>query len=306
MLITPATLAAITTNFQTAFNNALGAAKTQWQLFAMLVNSTTKTEVHAWLDEVDELREWIGPRQIENLAARAISVENKKYERTIGVKREDIEDDRLGIFAPRLEMLARAAALWPDKLVVDALLAGGTSLCYDGQYFFDTDHPVNPENPSTGAENTQANLHTSCALTSDNYRAVRAAAMEIKARNGVPMGIMPNLIIVPPALEATAKEIVMAELIASSAAAKTNVMRGTAEVLVVPRLAADSDTTWYLIDNSRPIKPLFFQQRSAPSLTSMIAEESANVFEMDEYRYGLRARGAAGYGLWQLAHKCTA
>jgi phage major head subunit gpT-like protein len=306
MLITPATIAAITTNFQTAFNNALGAAKTNWQLFAMLVQSSTKSEVHAWLDEIDELREWIGPRQIENIAARAIEVENKKYERTIGVKREDIEDDKLGLFAPRLEMLARAAALWPDKLVVDALLAGGTTLCYDGQYFFDTDHPINPEDPDTSAANTQANLHTSKALTSDNYRAVRAAAMVIKARNGVPMGILPNLLIVPPALESTAKEIVQGELIAAAAAAKTNVMRGTAEVLVLPRLAAGSDSTWYLGCTTMPIKPLFFQQRVAPELTSMTDPQSANVFERDEYLYGVRARGAAGYGLWQLLHKCTA
>jgi phage major head subunit gpT-like protein len=302
MLITPASIAAITTNFQTAFQNALGGARTQFQMFAMLVQSSTRAEVHAWLDEVDELREWIGPRQLENLAARAITIENKKYERTIAVKREDIEDDRLGVFVPRLEMLARAAALWPDKLVVDALIAGGSALCYDGQYFFDTDHPVDPENPDTGSGNIQSNLHTSTALTAANYKIVRAKAMVIKARNRVPMGILPNLLIVPPALEAAAKEIVQAQEISGT----TNTMAGTADVLVIPRLSASSDTTWYLADSSRPVKPLFFQQRFAPELVSQTDPEAANVFELDEYRYGVRARGAAGYGLWQLIHKCTA
>lgn len=303
MILTPSALAAITTNFQLLFQNALKGAKVDWQKFAMLVNSTGKTEAYGWLDEVDELREWIGPRQIANLAARAQEVENRKFERTIGVKRDDIEDDRLGLYAPRIQMLAEAAAQWPDKLVTDAMVGGGSAICYDGQYFFDGDHPVDPENAGAG---TQSNLHTSMALTSDNYRTVRARAMQIKGRSGVPLAIMPNLIIVPPALEATALEIVKADLIAASAAAKTNVMRGTADVLVLPRLAANSDTTWYLGCTTKAIKPFIFQQRFAPDLTSLDSKESEHVFHRDEFLYGVRARGAGAYGLWQLIHKCTA
>jgi phage major head subunit gpT-like protein len=306
MTLTPAALAAIATNFQTLFQGALKATRTQWQMFAMLVNSSTKTELHAWLDEIDELREWIGPRQIANLAARAQELENKKYERTIAVKRDDVEDDRLGLYAPRLQLLGEAAALWPDKLVVDALNNGGAAVCYDGQYFFDTDHPLDPEDTSKG---TQSNLHTTMALSSDNYRTVRARAMNIKGRSGVPMGIVPNLLIVPPALEGTALEIVKADMIAATAAAKTNVMRGTAEVMVVPRLASvpsTGDTTWYLACTTKAVKPIIFQQRAAPEMTSLTDPANDHVFQREEYLYGVRARGAGGYGLWQLIHKCTA
>jgi len=41
--------------------------------------------------------------------------------------------------------MGRAAAEFPDQLVFDLLAAGFTTECYDGQNFFDTDHPVRPD-----------------------------------------------------------------------------------------------------------------------------------------------------------------
>nr|WP_235669647.1 Mu-like prophage major head subunit gpT family protein [Solidesulfovibrio carbinolicus] len=38
------------------------------------------------------------------------------------------------------------------------LRLGLSTLCFDGQYFFDTDHPVNPNVDGTGAAATIANI----------------------------------------------------------------------------------------------------------------------------------------------------
>lgn len=61
------------------------------------------------------------------------------------------------------------------------------------------------------------------------------------------------------------------------------------------------EPAWYLLDCSRPIKPLVFQERLKPSFIHFTAETNENVFWRDEYIYGARARSNAGYGLWQLA-----
>ena len=63
---------------------------------------------------------------------------------------------------------------------------------------------------------------------------------------------------------------------------------------------------WCLMDTSRPIRPLIYQNRIAPQFTALTKEEDANVFWRDTYTYGVRSRGNVGFGLWQLAHMSTA
>ena len=50
------------------------------------------------MGKVPRLREWIGDRQIHNLAAHSWTIVNKDWEATIEVDRNDIEDDRLGLY----------------------------------------------------------------------------------------------------------------------------------------------------------------------------------------------------------------
>ena len=46
--------------------------------------------------------------------------------------------------------MGRASQVFPDELVFGLLKTGGSTLCYDGQFFFDTDHPVFPNVDGTG------------------------------------------------------------------------------------------------------------------------------------------------------------
>ena len=72
------------------------------------------------------------------------------------------------------------------------------------------------------------------ALTKDNYRAARAAMMSFRGDNGRILGIMPNMLVLPPSLEEAALEILNAERGAQGA---TNVWRNTAQMIVTPFLA---------------------------------------------------------------------
>lgn len=310
--ITTARLQQAFITFDTKFQAVFEQTPNYWDKIATLIPSDTDLEVHAWLAKLPQLREWIGPRVVNNLAARTQELKNKKYEGTFAVPRTAIEDDKIGVYGPAVAELARQAKLWPDKILVDAIIAGGATTTYDGQYFFDTDHPVDMDDSASAS---QANLFTTKPLTSDNYAAVRAAMRTYKAEDGVPLEVSPNLLVVPPALEQTARQILQAEYIIdtfknssnyAAAAMKSNVMKGTAELLVLPRLSADSDTSWYLLDTTRAIKPFVHQLRMAPEFAYLINPTDDGVFENDEYKFGVRARGAAGYGLWFLAAKCTA
>ncbi|MDE0718558.1 MAG: Mu-like prophage major head subunit gpT family protein, partial [Rhodospirillaceae bacterium] len=67
---------------------------------------------------------------------------NKDFEDTIAVDRNAIEDDQYGVYSPMFRALGEAVAAHYDEMVWPLLKAGAKTLCYDGQNFFDTDHPV--------------------------------------------------------------------------------------------------------------------------------------------------------------------
>lgn len=315
--LTPQKYDAATVSFSTVFRQALEATPTHYQQIATEIPSSTREMRHAWLDRIPQMREWLGERVVNNLALRLQSIENKLFEDTVGVKRVDIEDDMIGAYKPVIEELAQQAKLWPDKLVTDAMLGATSALCYDGQYFFDTDHPVNMDDASvTGPAGSavQANLLTSHALSTDNLADAIQTQMSYVGADGVPLEIVPDLLVVPPQLKFSAARLLQAELLARDitlsgpahgAAADSNVLKGSLDLLVLPRLASDA-TSYYVLCTKRAIKPFIFQNRENPEFTPLTKPDDSNVFMRDEFLYGVRARGAAGLGPWFLAVKCTA
>lgn len=293
MIVNQATLQSIYRSFKTIFNQALENTQPVYERIATVVPSSAREEEYKWLGKVPRLREWIGDRVIQNLTAHGYTIKNRDWEATVAVDRNDIEDDAIGIYRPLIQQLAQAAALHPDELVFELLVKGFTEKCYDGQPFFAPEHVDGNQPP-------QSNM-TTAPLSPTSYAAARAAMMSFKDEHGRPLKIVPGLLVVPPALEEPARKILMAETDASGA---TNPWRGTAELLVAPELAGN-DSMWFLLDVSKPIKPLIFQQRKKPEFVAKDSPDDENVFMRKEFLYGVDCRDNAGYGLWQLAYGST-
>ncbi|MDX1755881.1 MAG: Mu-like prophage major head subunit gpT family protein [Marinobacter sp.] len=155
MIINQSNLKTLFTAYKAAFNRGFRDVDAYWSKVATLVPSSTGTEEYGWLGQFPKLREWIGDRHIKNMAAHGYSIRNKPFESTVGVPRDNIEDDAYGVFTPLMEEMGYAAKTHPDELIFALLAAGFTTPCYDGQYFFDTDHPVGDgtvSNMQAGAE----------------------------------------------------------------------------------------------------------------------------------------------------------
>ncbi len=146
MLINSANLDGIRVGFKTSFMRGLGLAKPMYERIATTVPSSAKEEKYGWLGKLPKLREWIGARAVQNLQQYDYAIKNKTFELTIGVDREDIEDDTLGIYAPLFEEMGRSVTAHPDDLCFSLLKTGFATKCYDGQFYFDTDHPVLDKN----------------------------------------------------------------------------------------------------------------------------------------------------------------
>lgn len=96
MIVNRDNLNTIYTGFKTAFQGAFAGVTPDWTKVATMVPSAAKTEDYAWLSQWPKLREWIGDRQIKSLAASRYQIANKKFESSVGIPRDDIEDDKIG------------------------------------------------------------------------------------------------------------------------------------------------------------------------------------------------------------------
>ncbi len=308
MIIRPSTLDPFFLNLDTLFQRGYMGAATTYQQWSQTVPSSSKATVHGWLDKLPKMREWLGPREVQNLVAQAFSLENKKFELTYAVDRTDIDDDNMGLYGPATEMMGLQAAEWPDDQMTTLLEAAGSATTFDGTTFYSTSHPVDTANPDVVAD--QANLLTSTALSAPNVSAMRAAMRNLKGRDGKPFGVNLTDIMVPPALESTALQIANAEFIVAtfgtnaSTGGQTNVLKGSFNVIVNPKLT--SATTWYGFCNRFPVKAFIWQLRQAPEFTYLVSPSDPGAFNEDKFYYGCRARGCAGLGLWFLSMKATA
>lgn len=156
IVITPSNLALIKQGFNAAFKGAFGSVEPHWDKIAMKVPSVASEEVYGWLGANTRFREWIGERVYQNLKAHGYSIKNKTFENTVAVPREAMEDDQYGVYTPLIAQLGQDAKLHPDELLFALVAAGTSTLCYDGQYFFDTDHPVGPQGSEVSVSNYTA------------------------------------------------------------------------------------------------------------------------------------------------------
>ena len=288
MIVNPQNLRGIYIGFNTLFNRALTTVDPLYKQIATVTPSTTDVETYAWLGDIPGMREWIGDREIQNLAASGYTIKNKDFELTIGIDRNAIEDDKIGLYKPSVEMLAQSAAMHPDELVFALLASGFSAKCYDDKPFFSDAHQM--------GKKTASNKGTA-QLSLDAYIAARAGMMSLTNGKGRALNIVPDLLVVPPALEAKAREILVADFINGS----RNTMQGTAKPLVVPQLAGH-DKAWFLLSTSRPLKPLIYQERKKAKFVSLTSETDENVFMKKQYIYGADSRGNAGFGFWQMAY----
>ncbi|KHQ53001.1 Mu-like prophage major head subunit gpT family protein [Mameliella alba] len=154
MIINAQNLDLVFRGFQTTYSDAFLAAQVDWDKIAMTVASEGSEETYGWLGMFPQLREWVGPRVVQNLTAHSFTIRNRKFESTVGIPRDNISDDRLGVFKPAFSEMGRLARTHPEQLIFALLAAGFDTACFDGQNFFDTDHPVTaPDGTTTTVSN---------------------------------------------------------------------------------------------------------------------------------------------------------
>lgn len=158
MALTQAQIDALKTTLVAKFNAGLALSPEDWKKVAKLIKSDGKSNTYAWLSQFPAFREWVGSRVHKVYKETAYVVVNRKFESTVDVQVTDIEDNNLGHYGVQAETAGQAAGDLKNDLIFQAIANGFNTVCYDGQYFFDTDHPVYANEDGTGAVTSVSNV----------------------------------------------------------------------------------------------------------------------------------------------------
>ena len=160
MIITNATLENLRTMLRGEFKRRFAEldAAPVWKTLGTLVPSTTQSNTYGWLGAFPQLRRWVGPRVIRDIAEFSYQIVNKLDEATLGVARVNIEDDNLGMYRAMAAAMADEYMRYMNRNIALLIENGFTDLCYDGQPFFSDSHPVAPNTDGTGDPTDVSNI----------------------------------------------------------------------------------------------------------------------------------------------------
>lgn len=250
------------------------------------------------------VRKLLGSRRFTSMRAYAKTTPVVPYSAdALELPRLVVENDKSGAVTRRLANYLAGAADFFEKPVIDLLLSNPTGI--DSVSLLNDSHPYGPSGGTWDNKTTNA-------LTQNNLEAGIVAMRSYRFENGEPGGFYPTHLVVGPANEREALDLVGdSRLVAvdssgvpdatSSVVAATTLktyINGRLSVVVVDRFAnGTNDSDWLLFDLSKPgIRPLAVGQAIAPAGVVVDNPQSEPMLQRESYAYYVSAHAAlSGY-----------
>jgi phage major head subunit gpT-like protein len=249
-----------------------------------------------WLGAAPQMQAWVDEKKAAGLGKFSWAITVNRYQASMEVDLDAFRDARFNMYEYRLREMAQNGARLRYQLVSDLIAAGASALCYDGQFFYDTDHSEGDSgaqsNKLTGSGNTQSNIEA-------DFYAAKSALMGFRDDKGLPLaaGDFRPLVWIPnnAALEQRFRTLQGATTISNT----TNVLAGGFDLVVDPRLTDTAD--WYMFRTDGMMRAFIVVNREAPNYADNFAAPVGDPFERRIGKASVMARMAATYGLWQKA-----
>lgn len=271
-----------------------------WPKITTVTQSDKDHEVYANFGNIPEMVEFKDERQVQGFGKTwKYEIWNKKYELTLGVRRDELEDELYGVIRMRIGQMAQRSKFFTEEQVFTQLNNGhlATSLCWDGSPFFDTDgHKLD------GAT-AQVNC-TDTAFGKDALITTINTMRRYKDDKGKLLKVEPDTILCGPELFWTITETLHATSYvatgvgnAAALSANYNVLSGIGlNIISTPMIT--STTAWYLMDTKKMLRPVILQERTPLEFAAQDQPTNEDAFMRDMYKWGLRVRFGLGYGDW--------
>lgn len=276
----------------------------------MYFQSDQESETYKWLGMAPAMREWIGGRHAKGFRENGITIANKKFEATLEVPVDWMRRDKTGQIMVRVnEMAGRTVTHW-QSLLSGLIVQAESAVCYDGQFFFDTDHSEG----SSGSQSNDITVDISTIDTPDTPTNPTPKQMQQMIMSGVEkiLGFKDDQ--AEPMNEMAREFVVMVPTpyFKGAAAALSNPLVGGGDTNILTNLdgysfslAVNPRLTWtdklavFRADGNT--KAFILQEEEGVTMKA-VAEGSELEFNEDMHHYGVKALRNAGYGFWQ--HAC--
>lgn len=226
---------------------------------------------------------------------KTLQVKPRNWSTIVGLSHNAMMDDQTESLEPKVRSAGENFQRHMNNLVFKALDAGDAAtygLCYDGQYFFDSDHVDKGADYQTAQDNVSA-----LALSLDNFTTVLNASRLFVDDRGEYVEHDYNLLVVPPALEYTAAQITGNPQAYDTSNREANPYAGRLQYIVSPQL---NTTAWVLAATNQVAKPIYLAMREQPNLQEAWFDPMGADGGM--YYFKFYARYNVFYGDWRLAH----
>lgn len=305
MSLNTAAYTAVQNDLTQKFILGMQTAKPFYPSVCTEINSNKSEETYAFLGAIPGVREWLGPRRFEQLRAGRFTIPNQDWETSLTVERNDIDDDNMGMYDTLAASTANRFMRHPDKLLISSIEAGDATACFDGQFFYDTDH-------AWGSSGSQSNLLTSTAATGTTPTAAEfktAFNASVNALLGYrdDKGELLNepvvedmnslVAIVPLALRDVAHEAIDALL---NSGGGTNVVINKPKIVCMPGLS--NAARFWTFNTDGLLRPFVFQKRRPISVPKWKGLDDP---EFKELKMMADARYALGYFAWWTTVQTT-
>lgn len=276
---------------------------------SMPFDSDQASEEYAWLGASPAMREWIGGRQAKGIRENNFSITNKKYESTVEILCDWLRRDKTGQVRQRIMQLAARANTHWASLLSTLIINGEATDCYDGQYFFDTDHSEG----DSGTQNNDISVDISTlaaavhgTTTAPSPEEIQqciiqgiAQMLGIKDDQGEPMNedARKFIVMVPISLWIPARNAVGMAL--KGYGESTQLDLRDFNITVAGNARLSSWTTKLAVFRADGANKPLIRQEEIPLKVTAKAEGSELEFDEDKHQYGVWASRNVGYGFWQ-------
>lgn len=295
--------------FNSSLIHMLNESPTVYPAFAMELPSSSRSTLYSWLYDQAIVREWKGPRELNDFEIVAWEAVNQNWEISWKFNEYQLRDDLSGLVAQAIQMGRTYGAKWArhkDTLMATTVQGAKNKVCYDGANFFSSSHPVDIYGITSG---TYSNLLTTAPLNLANYNAACIKLLSYKQPDGSPW-VGPGAKIKLMYEQSTALAVAQILNTPWLTAAATYGLAGTSGPSMVARVLAAEPVlnqylaseagTWYLIAEVDGMKPFGFQLRQDVE-TQEQGPGTDIYFERKEYRIGQDSRYTATFFHPQLA-----
>ena len=275
---------------------------------AMATESDQDEEKYTWLGRASRMGKWdTGPRIITSASQFSYVIANVDWANAIEISIKDWRRRKFGKIDALVADLAVNGVTHPNERMSDVILAGETAACYDGQFFFDTDHVE-------GSSGVQSNDLTPAAVdpaapTAEEMKVAIFASIVgmrgFKDDKNKPMntGMSRVLVLVPTALIPVAEAAIRSVILVSG----DNELAAQTRYLISLRDNPYLDTDWGGTPKKFMVARLdgggapFIFQKEVPLFLDSQGMSSGEAFLNKRLLFGAQRSYEIGYGFWQQA-----